>query len=246
MVGSHAPSLSEQERYWNTKWGDAKNVNECGAEGHWSRARAETILALLRSLPLRAPRILDFGCGTGWFTDMLSSLGAATGIDLSTSAIATAKSRYPRPTFIAGNLFQIPIPAGDFDVVVSQEVIAHVEDQPGYLDRIADALRPGGYLIISTPNKFVMDRVDFGMEPPGHLERWLTRRHLVRLLQARFRVLRTTSVIFIGDSGILRLLNSPKLNRVASLFLAAPRLDAWKGRAHLGYTLVALAQKSGS
>ena len=55
------------------------------------------------------------------------------------------------------------LPENHFDVVVSQEVIAHVPDQAAYLEKAADVLRRDGYLIITTPNKFVVDRGDFSL-----------------------------------------------------------------------------------
>src|SRR6202011_3628857 len=100
------------------------------------------------------------------------------------------------------------------DVVVSQEVIAHVPDQSGYLERAARVLKPGGYLIVTTPNLFVHSRNYWAPIPSGHIEQWLTRRELKRLLRPYFQVLRTTTAVPMGHGGILRLVNSTKLNWV--------------------------------
>src|SRR2546421_4819640 len=120
------PNLTNQQRFWetwNATWRDPEHLNE------WSVRRGETILQLLHSLNLDDPKILDLGCGTGWLSDMLANFGPTTGVDLAESVIATARSRAPHVAFLAGDIFQMPLPANHFDVVVSQEVIAHVADQ---------------------------------------------------------------------------------------------------------------------
>jgi 2-polyprenyl-3-methyl-5-hydroxy-6-metoxy-1,4-benzoquinol methylase len=237
MAASPYPTLADQQRYWDHRWQDTEAPNA------WSRTRGDTILAWLRSLSLDRPRILDLGCGTGWFTAQLARYGQAIGIDLSETAIAAARERYPQATFLVGDLFQMSLPPEDFDVVVSQEVIAHVADQVGYLERAAQLLKRGGYVIVTTANKFVMERVDWPPQPSGHIEQWLNMKDLKRLLRTRFRILRATSILPMGHRGILRMLNSHKLNFLVRPLISPPHLDALKGRAGLGYTLIVLAQK---
>jgi 2-polyprenyl-3-methyl-5-hydroxy-6-metoxy-1,4-benzoquinol methylase len=233
------PPLADQERFWET-WQDTKSITE------WSLARGEVILKLLRSLRLREPEILDLGCGTGWFTERLAAFGKATGTDLSQRAMEQARSRFPSANFIGGNLFEVALPTAHFDVVVSQQVIAHVVDQPRYLERAASLLKSRGYLILTTPNRFVMDRLgDQGWEatPPEHIEQWLDRKSLVQLLRPRFELLSFTSILPMGDRGVLRLVNSAKLNRALNLVIPETRLRALKERAGLGYTLIILARR---
>lgn len=234
------PKITDQQRFWetwNAKWRDPEHLNE------WSVRRGETILQLLHSLNIDNPKILDLGCGTGWLSDMLAKFGPTTGVDLAESVIATARSRAPHVAFLAGDIFQMPLPANHFDVVVSQEVIAHVADQVAYLDRAAHVLKPAGYLIITTPNKFIIDRADCPPQPPEHIERWLTMRHLKRLLRPRFQVLRSMSMLPMGHRGILRLVNSYKFNAVLGLVVARRHLESLKERIGLGCTLVILAKK---
>ncbi len=231
------PSLAEQHRYWDARWDRTRTPNE------WQIRQGDAILGFVERLALERPKILDIGCGTGWFTGRLARLGPAVGMDLSSTAIAMARAQYPGVTFIAGNLFETELPAGHYDLVVSQEVIAHVKDQVGLLDRIADTLRPGGYLVITTANKLVMDRIDFGPDPEAHIKQWLDRKALKRLLDPRFDVLRSTSVLPMGDRGFLRIVNSTRLNDALSTVIPRRSLDTLKERAGLGYTLVVLAQR---
>jgi len=244
MSSSDYPALSDQKQFWNwhwQHWQERKTANE------WSLKRNRRIMGLLRSLPLARPRILDLGCGPGWFTEELAHFGLATGVDLSQEAIAMAKSRVPQATFLAGNLFEISLPAKHFDVVVSQEVIDHVVDQVGYVQRAAHVLKPRGYLILTCANRFVIDRLGdqaFAGQPKGHIQKSLDIKSVRHLLKPHFRTLRETSLVPIGNGGILRLINSHKLNAVIGLVISAPYREALKERALLGYNLIVVAQKS--
>jgi SAM-dependent methyltransferase len=238
MSHSAQPSLAEQRRYWDERWGRQRCPNA------YQRRRADTILALLQWLRLAEPEILDFGCGPGWFTAELSRWGRATGIDLSETAIAQAKATYPHVPFFAGNVLEMSFAAGRFDVVVSQEVVAHIEDPAAYLDIMARVLKPGGFLIITSANRLVIERWDQGgPDPDAHLKLYPNRREFKRMLRRRFHVLRTTSIIPLGDRGILRIVNSYKVNAVLGWLISAHYLERLKEWAGLGYSLVALAQK---
>jgi len=232
------PSIADQRRYWDERWDHQRLAND------YQRQRGATVLAYLRSLHLPDPAILDFGCGTGWFTAELSCLGRATGIDLSETAIAHARAAHPHLPFIAANLFEISLQPAQFDVVVSQEVLAHVQDPPRYLDIIARVLAPKGYLIITTANRVVMERWDHGgPDPDAHLKLYVNRREFTQALRPRFRVLRTSTIIPLGNRGFLRLVNSSTLNRVIGRVIPPAYLERLKEWAGWGYTLVALAQK---
>jgi len=232
------PSLDEQRQYWDERWERQRLPND------YQRRRGEAVLTILESLRLTNPRILDLGCGTGWFTEQLSHYGRATGIDLSETAIAQARAAYPHVAFLAGNVYERTFPVGHFDVVVSQEVVAHVQDPAAYLDIIARILKSGGYAIITTANRLVMERWDHGgPDPDAHIKLYPNRRQFEQMLRARFRVLRMTSIIPVGDRGILRFVNSYKLNRALGRVIPARYLERFKEWAGFGYTLVAVAQK---
>ncbi|PYO11843.1 MAG: hypothetical protein DMD31_17790 [Gemmatimonadetes bacterium] len=220
------------------KWDRQRRPN------YFQTRRGETVLAILQTLGLDNPTILDFGCGTGWFTERLCHVGRATGIDLSPAAIAIAQASYPHVPFIAGNLYETTFPAGHFDVVVSQEVVAHVEDPDAYLAIIDRIFKPNGYLIITSANRVVIDRwPERGPDPFAHIKFYPTRREFKRMVQRRFRVLRTTSIMPLGDHGFLRFVNSHKLNAVLGWVIPPRVLERLKEWAGLGYTLIAVAQK---
>src|SRR5215813_11228728 len=107
MQETEYPTLELQKqfwKYWNPRHGYPYD------HGIRPLRRGNKILAYVRSLRLVQPTILDMGCGTGWFSSMLSQFGPTTGIDLCDEAIAQAKSQFPQVTFKAGNLFEMELP----------------------------------------------------------------------------------------------------------------------------------------
>jgi len=235
-----SPTVEQQLNYWKF-WQNSSSMND------WALERGDMLLELLYDLHLDQPRILDFGCGTGWFTERLADFGQATGIDLNEEAIEEARSRWPHIRFIGGNLFEHPLRANSFDIVVSSQVIAHVEDQSAYIETAAKLLRPDGFLILSTNNKFVMDRlvgkVWGSHRAAGHIEKWLTVRSLKQLAAIRFHVLKTLTIIPLGNSGILRIVNSSKLNNLLEHLIPTKYIRRRKEQLGLGYYILLVARK---
>ncbi len=239
MTDTNDVTISQQEEYWNM-WQHSRSTNS------WVQRRSRIMLELLRSLDLQGPKILDFGCGNGWFCPELAKHGEVTGIDLSKANMAKAQQHFPNIEFIGANLFEHPLPTKHFDVVVSQQVIAHVRDQCGYVERCATLLKDGGYLILSTQNKLVMDRLGSQYVDDralGHIESWLSFRDLKRLLDRDFVIRSHQSIIPMGHCGILRLVNSSKLNRILGHLFRPELLESIKERMGLGYINIVLAKK---
>jgi len=240
---SSLPTIEDQRQFWNWHW---QNSEQRKVLNDWTWRRAEEILRLIEKLALKHPRILDLGCGHGWFTERLADVGEAHGIDLSSEGIAAAQARRPDIAYMAGDIYEAPLRKDYFDIVVSQEVIAHVQDQPQYVQRAAEVLREGGYLIITTGNKFVIDRLgDVGWvkQPPQHIRRELTRDDLRQLLSLHFGVLQFFTIIPHGKLGILRMVNSQKLNSFARLFISQSKIDGLKEKMGFGWQMIFLAQK---
>ncbi len=240
-----APPIERQRAFWNWHW---KHWRERRTINEWKNARHNEVLACLRSLSLERPRILDIGCGPGWYTEGFAALGEVTGIDLSEEAIAMARSRFPSVTFLVGNVYDCPLPISHFDAVVSQEVVDHVPDPAGFLRRAADVLRPGGYLVLSCANKFVMDRLganELPAQPQDHVGLYMSARTLRRLLRAAdFQVLRIWSILPVaGSRGVLRLTNSARLTGIVSRLVRPEAVTRLKERLGFGYTLITLARR---
>jgi SAM-dependent methyltransferase len=104
---------------------------------------------------LAPPRMLDVGCGDGFFMDLATRAGAGrlhmAGIELNARAaeMARAKGFDTR----AGNVESaMPFPDGSFDLVFAGEIIEHVTDPDAMLREIHRVLSPSGNLLLTTPN----------------------------------------------------------------------------------------------
>jgi len=105
-------------------------------------------------------RVLDLGCGHGWFTNELDRRGAdVVGIDGSERLLAIARSRYPTATFEHRDLANGVGPDdGIFDAVVALMVLMDLADLSVLRPRIA----PGGFVVatILHPAFFLQKTVD--------------------------------------------------------------------------------------
>jgi len=139
---------------------------EQNIDGEFHTRRIEITVELVReAISLRQERsallpvsqILDLGCGQGHITEKIRQVlnGAAiTGLDYSVSAIEYAHEHFPDIDFAVGDAYESPYAPGFFDVVVCNNLWEHVPDPLFLLSRIKRAVKPGGYLIISTPSRY--------------------------------------------------------------------------------------------
>ena len=98
--------------------------------------------------------VLEAGCGEGYGADLLADVARhVIGLDYDESAVAHVKARYPRVEMRHGNLAELPLADGAVDVVVNFQVIEHLWDQPQFVAECLRVLRPGGVLMMSTPNR---------------------------------------------------------------------------------------------
>lgn len=232
--------LADQREMWN-RWNAAAREH---AQGETSQRQAAQVEAWLRALGRRDLDLIDVGCGAGWMCERLLPFGRVTGTDLADDVLARAQQRLPAVRYVAGDFMRIDLPERGFDVAVTLEVLSHVADQPAFLARIARLLRPGGLLMLATQNRPVLERWSaIGMPEPGQIRRWVDARGLRALLRPCFEVLQLGSLKPVGDQGLLRLVNSVKVNRVLGLIVPAARLERLKERMLLGHTLMVLARR---
>lgn len=237
------PSLNLQTDFWN-RWNT--EAREQQPIDPVSLRRAAFVLERLPGMLQTGAQasILEIGCGTGWLCEQLGAFGSVTGIDLADAVIQRARVRMPQARFLAGDFATAPFAPASFDAVVTLETIAHVSDHAAFVARILEILRPGGVLLLTTQNRFVQERRSNAMrQQPGQLRDWLTMRRLRALVRPHFEIVEATTLVPGGDRGVLRLVGSYKLNRLAQLFVSEATVTRWKERLGFGQTLVLAARK---
>ena len=133
-------------------------------------------------------KILDIASGEGYGSALLATKAAeVVGVDVDKAATAKASQIYAARrnlTFIDADAGSLPFGPAEFDLVVSFETIEHIEHQEQMIEEIARVLKPGGILVISTPNKPVYSGE--GRKPnPFHLKE-LDADEFASLLKAHF------------------------------------------------------------
>jgi len=114
---------------------------------------------LLRSFEpfRRTGRLLDVGCGGGFFVGEAAAAGwDAAGTEVSAAAVEFGRGRGWR--LHRGVVADAGLAPGSLDVLTLFEVIEHVRDPAGLLRECAGVLRPGGLLYLSTPNMGSLSR----------------------------------------------------------------------------------------
>ena len=121
-------------------------------ENYWFRRHQAAYLRLVDRCV--GARVLEAGCGEGYGAALLAgSARLVVGLDYDAITAAHVAARYPQVHVVRGNLVHLPLPDGALDVVANLQVIEHLWDQPGFLAECFRVLRPGGLLLVSTPNR---------------------------------------------------------------------------------------------
>jgi predicted SAM-dependent methyltransferase len=119
-------------------------------------------------------RLFDAGCGDGQFLNLMKQRGwQGKGVDFDAAAIDTGKKKYGVDLEV-GDFQTVPIEESAFDAVTMSHVIEHVPDPIACLDKCRRLLKPGGRLVVTTPNIRSLGHKTFkgawrGLEPPRHL-----------------------------------------------------------------------------
>lgn len=114
--------------------------------------QARAVEVLRAELPLNGSRVLEIGAGTGALLELLRREGALpTGVEPSAAAAEFGRQRFG-VDIVTGYLDDLSGSLAGFDCAVLLEVLEHLRDPVHALREVARRVRPGGKVLLSTPN----------------------------------------------------------------------------------------------
>ncbi len=131
--------------------------------------------------------VLDVASGEGYGTALLAQVARSViGIEIDADVVRAAQAEFDRPNlrFEQGDARALPLPDACIDVAVSFETLEHLAEQDVFLRELTRVLRPGGLLLISTPDRDAYSPVGSAPNPYHVLE--LTRAEFEALLARHF------------------------------------------------------------
>ena len=144
-----------------------------------------------RLVPAGSGRWIDLGCGHGEFLSIIERRDGRSGFGLDRKRPSAKNARTAgHPTLVADLARPLPFTDASLDGVTLLEVIEHLPEAEALIDEIARVLRPGGWLVLTTPNVAHLTyriRALTGHPPKqeGYHFRFFTARTLRAALQAR-------------------------------------------------------------
>jgi 2-polyprenyl-3-methyl-5-hydroxy-6-metoxy-1,4-benzoquinol methylase len=177
--------LRQQQEFYDTGW---RGELERGKE---QRGNLRTNLDFLARTNLLQPtdKILEIGCGIGTVVFELTKQGYhVAGTDISRVAIEYGLRKYPGTALEVQPAEELPFADEAFDVVLSFDLFEHIARIDRHVSEVGRLLKPGGYYLFQTPNKYsnaVFEtlackslkwrRVHPSLHTPGQLRRRLGR-----------------------------------------------------------------------
>ncbi|NPV75387.1 MAG: class I SAM-dependent methyltransferase [Anaerolineae bacterium] len=132
----------------------SKNAALRGEPSYVWRAGQERRLEMIRKAAgaCGTGRVLVDGCGVGAYLERLAETAAfAVGLDIEWERAEESHRKTPVVLNAAGE--HLPFPQNQFDLVLSHEVLEHVQDDRRAIQEIVRTLRPGGRLVLFCPNR---------------------------------------------------------------------------------------------
>lgn len=162
---------------------------------HWHRYLLAREIARNRD-------VLDVACGEGYGSALMAQTArSVVGVDVSDEAVTHAAAAYggERLTYLSGDARRIPLADASVDLVVSFETLEHFVEHDLFLAEVKRVLRPGGALLVSTPERDTYSPAD---QPPNPFHaRELTTGEFTALLSTHFaHVTRQMQRVLLGSA----------------------------------------------
>ncbi|MDX8055939.1 class I SAM-dependent methyltransferase [Lentzea sp. BCCO 10_0798] len=129
-----------------------RTVPGIAEENYWFRRHEAAYLHLIGHCADAV--VLEAGCGEGYGAQLIRTVARRViALDYDELTSRHVAQAYPQLDVLRGNLATLPLRDGSVDVVANLQVIEHLWDQEGFLAECRRVLRPGGKLIVTTPNR---------------------------------------------------------------------------------------------
>ncbi len=135
--------------------GDARSIGALHGSARGKRNVRLRLQAMAEFGPLTGARLLDVGCGTGEYTRILAdSYDQVDGIDVELDRIEVFRRDLPANVTVGlESVNDLSFDDDTFDTVTMIEVLEHLADPPAAMSEIRRVLKPGGRLLLTTPNR---------------------------------------------------------------------------------------------
>ena len=134
-----------------------RDLNKAAIRGEpsyvWREGQDRRLRMILEAAGERVTgSILENGCGIGMYVEKLSSFGGnVIGLEYDFPRAVDARNRSEHILNAAGE--NLPFNDGEFDLILSHEVLEHVQDDKAAVAEMVRALKPGGRIVIFCPNR---------------------------------------------------------------------------------------------
>lgn len=147
------PTDEELDKLYQAEYFDSwGTIDDVSVYWELKRTLARRLLSMV-DIKDKGARVLDVGCATGAFLSVILEEGhKAYGVDINPDAIRKAAELVPGAEVKAGTLGGAGWGGDFFDVVVMSDVLEHLRDPCDVLEQVYRSLKPGGRLVVLTPN----------------------------------------------------------------------------------------------
>ena len=151
MADSRPSETDDKSRFYDSIASDFDEIMN-----HYDlQRRLEVIFdQLLNGKDLSGLKLLDAGCGTGYFSRRALAAGAdVVSLDIGVNLLKEAQKKGARKP-VASDVTKLAFAGDSFDVVISSECIEHTPSPATAVAELVRVLRPGGIFVITCPNRF--------------------------------------------------------------------------------------------